>query len=324
MFRFTPFRDFWLDCNAAMLFSILLSTNSIDKAYLYNNRYEYKLLEEDVPDTNETFVSLRPMMDTSLLMNEMFADEREEKLYCHSSPIDEIKKILDQGRILMLDVDLFFWVEDTVQYGNIHLNHYSLVEGYDDGKKSLVVLETGNRGYYKYLVPYDKATEAIRATGEESLTYILNDDLKGLLFSKNDIIRNAETIIRSLDYVFANQEYFLSVSTLSSLGICDVYNTVQTHLFEIQNREKVNRKLFSNAFEMDVVDGYCFSREFRSLEKKFEIQKNLCIKNQLMRSNGRILEEIGKKTMALLKEEQEVWKQFIQVQDSLRLKVENN
>lgn len=321
MLQIEAFNDFWLDCNTTILYSILLSTKAVDKAYIYNNGYEYKLLEEDVQDTNEIFVSICSTADTSILKNRMLKNEQEVNLYSQSCPIAAIKEILDQERIILLRVDLFYWIDDNHHYGNTHLDHYSLVKGYDEERKCLIVFETGIKGYCEYLISYDKAVEAICAAHATSLVYDIDYELEEIMYTKQDIVRNAEIIISSIDYVCSNQEYILCVSEMSEDGIRDVYDVLQTHLFGMQNREKVNRHLFMISFENEVINGYSFCKEFERLEGQFEILKGICIKNQLKKNNWEVLECLKNKMILLLREEREIWKKFLAIQGEMKLRV---
>lgn len=319
MLQIEAFNDFWLDCNTTILYSILLSTNAVDKEYIYNNRYEYKLIEEEVQGTNEIFVSISLTSDISILKNKLLKNEQKVNLYSHSCPIEAIKKLLDHEHIILLRVDLFYWLDDNYHYGNTHLEHYSLVKGYDEERKCLIVFETGIKGYCECSISYDKAVEAIHAAHAASLVYDLDCNLEKIMYTKQDIVRNAEKIIDSIDYICSNQEYILYVSKMSEVGIRDVYDVLQTHLFEMQNREKVNRHLFMNAFQNEFIKGYSFCKEFERLEGQFEILKCICIKNQLKKNNWEVLENLKYKIISMLKEERDVWKKFLEVQTKMKL-----
>lgn len=318
--KIEAFNDFWLDCYTTMLYSVLLSANVIDKVYIYNNNYKYELKEEEVFGQNEKFNSVCVNTDTDTLKEKMFKNEQEVCLYSQENPIDSIKTILSKEYVLLLSVDLFYWVDENYHYRKNHIVHFSLVKDYDDSKEELIVLETGNGGYQEYAVPYDKAVAAIRSAKKASVLYEINSDLSGLMYTKQDIVLFAKDIISSIDSVYKNKADFLNVNNMSSAGLSYVNDILQTHLFIIQNREKVNRHLFMIAFENDVIEEYSFCDKFEELEQQFEKLKNVCVKNQLKKLDREVFARIKQQSCDLLLEEKKIWSFFLEKQDEMTLR----
>lgn len=314
------FNDFWLDCYTTMLYSVLLSTSTVDKAYIYNNKYMYELTEEEVPETNEKFFSVSVNMDTSVLREKMFKHEHKVALYDQEDPIEVIKKILNDQCVILLRVDLFYWIDENYHYEKNHVVHLSLVRGYDETKKELIVLETGSSGYKEYSISYERAKTAISSAKFASLVYEVNYELTDLMYTKRDVVLWAEEIIDSIDYVYSKRSFILETNNMSDVGARYVNDILQTHLFSIQNREKVNRHLFMIVFENNIIEECDFCEKFERLEKQFETLKNVCVKNRIKKNAKETLSQMKEQLCSLLLEEKKIWKLFLEKQKELKFR----
>lgn len=318
--RVEAFNDFWLDCYTTMLYSVLLSANIVDKAYIYNNEYKYQLIDEKVPETNEKFISVTTNMNTNTLQEKMFKNEQRLDLYNQENPIEIIKNKLDDQCVILLRVDLFYWLDENYHYEKNHVFHLSLVRDYDDSKKELIVLETGNDGYKEYSIPYERAISAITSAKAVSLVYNVNYESTDLMYTKQDVVLWAKEIIDSIDQVYNKQNAILSIDNMSNDGVRYVSDILQTHLFSIQNREKVNRHLFMILFENSSIEECDFCEEFERLENAFETLKNVCVKNRIKNNVREVLNRLKGQICSLLIEEKNIWQLFLERQEELNFR----
>lgn len=314
------FNDFWLDCYTTMVYSILLSLGTVDKAYIYNNNYQYIFTEEKIPVTSQEFHSVRAATDNRIVEGKMFSTMQTKKLYEETDPIEAVKKMLDEQFVIFVGVDLFYWVKDNIHYNRNHIYHWSLVKSYDDVNQELIVLETGNNGYQEFSISYEDAKRAVCATKEESKIYSVNSDISGLMYTKAKLIENAKEIIRSINLVCEQRSNVFKVDDATNDIMDYMSDILQTHLFNMQNREKANRHLFMISFEPYDIKEYDYCTEFERLEKAFETLKNKCIKNKYKANDKKILDKIIDEMYGLLLDEKVIWENFIKRQEKMTLR----
>lgn len=250
------FTDFWLDCYSTMLFSLLLSAETVDKACLYCNNYTYRFAEIADLLMNRVRYGVLSSTDTTALEKSLLYDEETIFLNILEAPIEEIKRKIDDGKIVMAGVDLYYWVNDTFHFEKNHVLHYSLVFAYDDSRRELLVLETGESGNREYRVSYEQAEVAIKAYDDYSKSYRVSTDLQKTVLTKETVTANAIKIIESIDFVLEQDEKILNTSGLDIGGILYMNDMVQTHMFNMSNRSRVNYFLFKHVFSHEPVDGW--------------------------------------------------------------------
>lgn len=319
--KISAFNDFWLDCYTTMLYSVLLSTNNIDKAYLYYNNYTYKITEIKSCFMEKEEYGISSYSEFSLLEKELLIDEEQINLYQSEKPIDDVKERIDVDKIVLAGVDLYYWVKETFHYKKNHVLHYALVSSYDERKKCLNVLETGESGYSEYKVSYGQAVEAMRAFDGPSRAYNINKNLRGLGYNKVDISTQAVRIIESINQILEQQDRILSVEEMKLDDIFYLNDIMQTHLLNMSNRAKVNKHLFMYSFQEHVFGDYDFCEKFEELETQYELLKNFCIRAGYKKEVRMCLQVIKEKVLKHLKEEREIWRRYLQCEEQMHMAV---
>lgn len=296
--KINPFNDFWVDCYSTAIYSILLSCIPVDKAIIYNNNYQYKIVEVE-----KGSYSIMPKMDMDafnnyMLKNTFFYDFAKDK-----NVIETIKKLFDENKLIFLGVDMYHWISETAHWHRNHEEHYSVISGYDDNKKYIKTLETGIYGYQEFMVSYEDVVLATRAYSKESEICEVDMDWRPEIYTIKSLRKNACRIIDSITVCL---DTIAKVWNNPSSYTLDI---IQTHLFSCENRNKVNKLLFQISFIDDAAIEY--ANEFEKLENAYISFKSLIIKKSYANRFEQDKEKLKDKFHDLLEYEKEIWVKFV-------------
>lgn len=314
-----PFREFWQDCFNCIVYSLTEYSQDVPRLYYYNNMYVYKFTNETVSE-GKTYSSIVPWTDNYRLLGELTTNMEKYKLFAINDPVSLVKEKLDQNKIVLVALDLYNWIREGLHYNKSHIVHMSLVIGYDDDSQELIVLETGNDMFAEHRVGYEDAAKAFAGADIHSRIYDLNKDMKVKMFTKDDLAFYAKDVIRTIEEVTEDESKVWNVEGFSSEDLDDVLNIIQTHMFSMQNRAYINAYMFEHVFVDDKVKGVSLSEGFREIEKKFEQLKGVCIKSQYRDNKLESIKGIKEKMFCMLKNEKDLWLQYIDNIDSLQYK----
>lgn len=195
-----------------------------------------------------------------------------------------MKELLDQHKIVTVEIDMFYGVKDTFHYGKNHMKHMVLVTGYDMGKRVFYLFETGNHGYQEYEISIDQLQKAIlSATGK------LNDYELG---------KEVEKLQYKLEFYRSNTR---------------IINESISNMFALKNRQGATRSLFlalDEKYGIEEIDYY--NQAFDQLEKAYEREEILVAKTCNEKNILEYIEGLRKRVVRLLMEESKVWDHFIQ------------
>ena len=76
--------------------------------------------------------------------------------------IESIKSYCDQEKLILLGVDLYNWVSDNFHWHRNHIDHFALINGYDESNHIIFILETGVKGYAEYQLDYSEVEKAAK------------------------------------------------------------------------------------------------------------------------------------------------------------------
>ena len=319
-FDIKPFREFWQDCFNCIVYSITEYTQNVPKLYYYNNMYSYITTDESTSENKKEYMSLTPWTDNFRLMDELTNNRTKLELNSNSSVIDEIIKCIDEDKIVLLMIDLFYWIDEGLHYLHNHINHYSMVIGYDEEREELIVLETGDDMYAEFRVPYERVIKSIHAAGDAVYSYEINENADVKMFNKEDISFYATQVIESIDDIVNQKDRLLNVEGFDENDLSDVLNIIQTHMFSMQNRALINSYMFENAFLNDFIDEVSLHEEFKNSANEFEKLKGACIKAQYRNNKYSEVERIRNKVFELLGKEKSLWRIYIDNHEKLEMK----
>lgn len=315
-----PFREFWQDCFNCIVYSLTEYSQDVPRLYYYNNMYVYKFTEEHVSENNGVYRSLVPWTDNFRLLDELTTNMEKYKLFAMDDPLTLIKSKLDENRIILVAIDLFDWIREGLHYHNNHIIHMSLVIGYDDDSRELIILETGDDMYAEHRVCYDDAIKAFAGANLHSRIYDINKSTKVEMFSKDDLAHYAKDIIKSIDQMISAADSIWNVDGFSTRCLDEVLTIIQTHMFSMQNRAFINAYMFENYFESAEIKGIDFSKSFHEMEKRFEQQKGVCIKSQYRNNKLENILGIKEKLFSMLAKEKNLWLHYISNYDAMQIK----
>lgn len=315
-----PFREFWLDCFNCIVYSLTEFSQDVPKLYYYNNMYRYNYTEETVKENGIKYRSLVPWTDNFRLLDELTHNLEKKKLAECENPIQYVKEKIDEGKIVLLAIDLFHWIKEGLHYMNNHIIHMSLVIGYDDDAEQLIVFETGDEGYLEHRVDYEQAEKAIKAAHISTRVSEINPVVKVKMYNKENLAFYAKQIIESIDEKIENAHDIWKVEGLSDEGLNEVLSIIQTHIYSMQNRAYINAYMFENAFENDLVEGVSLHEKFHKMEKDYERLKGVCIRLMYRRNKYQEIMKVKEKMMNMLEVESGLWKHYIKHFDKLCMK----
>ena len=248
------FNEFWLDCDTEMLFSLLVSRNEKYKVVAYRNDYYYDLLSARTPN-GLFFHEIRHVPDINVLREKTLNYVEKRKCEDVSERVGLIKKYLSEGYYVLVAVDLYEWVEENMCYHKHHVEHYALLNGFDDEKNTFFTMETDNEKYREFEVTEDRLVLAMSLA--ETLRYdvvvfeVKDELLENDLYSWKDLRKNAKRIIRSIRPLMKEEFWLFTPRDYKALFYRDM--TVM-YLMQINCRMKANRLLFDFLSREDALD----------------------------------------------------------------------
>lgn len=290
-----PYNELWFDCYTSILYTLLFSDKSELREIIYNNDYEYLLNKEKTSEGKE-FYSI--IMETFVgdLEKEILLNEKIIKVEDREDEIRIIKQNLNDGKVVLLDIDMYYWLPKfQAIYGINHIYHTGHVIGYTEDR--FILNEEGEEE-----ISYNNLYLSSQNAG--SNIYIYD---RGIYRSEKKIKvelikKNAYKIINSLEKCIAHEKDVWEIEGFDVKDIDYFAAIAGTHMKSIQNRVRGNTYLFNRIFE-DETRGIFF----KNMENECEILKNKLL-IACMRYDIKKIFEIKSNLFNLLKKECEFWK----------------
>ena len=303
-----PFREFWLDCYSTAIYSILLSKTNIDKIFIYQNNYIYKESRIDFPDKSVVW-SIMPQSDMKVMTERILENIKYVDFKEKDNPIFILKSLLRREQIIFLGVDIYYWISDNFNWHRNHFNHYSLLNGFNDEKKSFYVLETGNVGYKEYEISEEELLLALKSfSGETSMIAKLNYNAGQCDYDKKEFIINAKNIISSIDEIINKKNMLLVSDNVTKEKHHIILDHVQTHLYGMESRQRANCLLISNLCKIN--QKHIYIDRFNQLQRNYATLKNLVLSHNIKESYIE-LSDIRNEIIQCLLREKEIWLDII-------------
>lgn len=300
-----PFQEFWTDCFSTILYTIVLSSKEVEKKTVYNNDYTYQIVEEKLND--KRFHVIRPVADLSMLKDCML--DIMKKVEVKISKKDDIEQIiyyLDNNKLMVICVDMFDWIPDSLYYKKNHMIHFALVVGYDREDETLIIYDCGGtEGYHEYRMPFAKVAQAMQRYKEECVVVdFQNINPEKCRVNKENLISNAKRIMESIQKVFQHLDSIYEIDTFNMELSVSFGRIICTHIFSMSERALGNAKLLG--------ENSVYYNEFESIHKQFHSLKIRVIKSYESRAIHSEIGEIKGCIQALLQKEYNLWKNIIE------------
>lgn len=274
--------------------------------------YTYIFTEEHINENGIKYKSIVPWTDNFRLLDQLTCKIEKVMMSECDDPISLIVERLEQEKIVLLAIDLFYWINEGLHFMKNHITHISLVIGYDDDTEELIVLETGERGYKEHRVPYELAKKAVKSVNITTKFCEINPDTKFSMFTKEDVVSSAKDVIKSIDEKKTNSTEIWKVDGLSDTGLNEVVSIIQTHMYSMQNRAFINGYMFEHAFSNDEFQGVCIHERFYELEKEYEKLKGASIRLSHRKNKYQGLMNIKNKMLELMDVERDIWGYYLE------------
>lgn len=302
--KIEPFNDFWIDCYSTAIFSILQSNHNIDKRYFYNNNYKYEFTKNVRTGMGRVYITMQlEELISKLLINKEIHDFTKD-----DDIIENLKYFIDKEKVIFLGIDMYYGVPDTSQWHKHHIHHNILVEGYDDEKECVYILETGEQGYKEYEMSYcdiSLAAQEFTCFTRDTEIFEINSKEETYMYDNKELKSNALEIVQSIDCIL---EHISEIWHIHEEKVLSMKDEIEAHLRAIRNRQGVNANLFKVLYG-EVKANY-YIEEFSFLENEYDKLRNtivqLCLNNEYFENENSVKEVFGN----LLRKEKKIWMDY--------------
>lgn len=316
-----PFREFWQDCFNCIVYSLIGNIQDVPKLYYYNNMYKYNFTDETASESGIKYKSVVPWTDNFRLFTEITKNREKINFQDIKNPIQFIKNKIDEEKIVLLGVDLYYWIYEGFHYMKTHLMHQALVIGYDDDAEELIVLETSNElGYAEHRVDYERAEKAVKSSSILTSVSEINRTACVKMYTKEDVSFYAKQIVDSLEEKLINADKIWKIDGLTENDLKEMILILSTHLYSFESRAHINAYMFENTFDDDSIQGSSLHEKFYEIEREYESMKNICIKMGFSNEKYQKIMNLKNKMVSLLEKEKSLWKFYIEHFNEMKMK----
>lgn len=312
--NFEPFKPFWMNCKFNMLFSVLTTLEpSYNQAALLND-YSYIAFVKETPNyTKYNELTINPMVKYGEeYINMLFIEQKQLNFESKEQCFSILEKLVKKKEIILVGVDLFYWIPNSVCWDKHHWEHYSFINGYNDRKKVFYVFDENFNGYNEFEVPEDRLIRAVTSCPLEphAFTLKLSKDIERFELSISEVKNNAERIINEINEIIPIVFWELSEKDFIEGHMCDL---ISTQIFQIVNRHIANQILMQeledeihNSLISNSLVKYCME-----LQEGWNIVKNKVIKIYFSNDKKLLINDINKKCKMLFLKEIDMWEMLL-------------
>lgn len=305
-----PFTEFWVDCKCNLIYSILTTLDDSNKMYAYINSYSYSILKKQSKG-NEPFLNLELNFEQNLFdyifINKNYLSARSNENY-----LDQLKDLVKQKKYVLIGVDLFYWIPNSICWNKHHWYHYSFLNGFDDYTKDYFVLDENMKGYSEFIIPESRLNTAMQESTikHDIKFYDINQNISKPIIGVDDLVKNSENIVKSINEI--NDDFWLMSEF--DYDICYFQDLNAMNLFKIENRHKANYSLFSELHKMGLLNGNT-SLELQSicleLIYKWQLSKSQLIKSYYGKNRTEKILKLNRNIRGLLNLEKSMWEKLV-------------
>lgn len=310
-----PFKDFWINCMFNMLYSVLISVEPSYRFAAYLNNYSYNISEIETPfKTKVNYLLLDPLKN--------FYEKHGTNLLFESQPITfkdnpnfttYLKELIKQGKIVLVGVDLFYWIPRSICWKRYHWEHYSMINGFDDDKKVFYVFDENILGYDQYEIPEERFCVAVKNSPLEPHGFIYNTKcIKPFKLSLNEVAFYAERLMNELTITNSKPLWQLSDADYTAGHMQDLFSM---YIFQIVNRHKANQLLFRTLQTQEIIPDSTITHNLiqycQNLQSGWNQTKAKFMWTYVSKDKQSDIKAINEQCKALLGKEHEMWNSFL-------------
>ncbi|MFC9774199.1 hypothetical protein [Paenibacillus chitinolyticus] len=205
-----PFNEFWMNCMLNQAFSIAVSVEPSYRDAAYLNIYRYYPWEAatDKDFRYPTIDTLYYMDDPARFpLSQVIRYIEPGHFRSKETVPDEIREMLEGGRNLSVNVDLYDWLPGSMAWKRFHWYHYSLFNGFDKERGTFYVIDDTLAGYEEHEVPEERLLKAYGNSeynvnpsylGPAFYVYNLHEKIQPYELKLTEVVENAERLAREL------------------------------------------------------------------------------------------------------------------------------
>jgi hypothetical protein len=309
-----PFNDYWINCEFNMFFSVLTSFEPSYKFAAFLNDYSYDICELETPtNTKFNYITLKPMVN--------FREKYLDKLFYLSQPInfkhqkgytEYLKEHIRNREFVMVGVDLFYWIPDSICWNRNHWEHYSLINGYSEEKKVFYVLDENNCGYNEFEIPEERFLVAVQNSPLEPHGYIKKviNEVGSFKLNIDDVICNAQRLRDELGAFEYAPLWQLSDADFDGGHMCDL---LSMYIYQIINRHRANSFLFQEIKSYfqngQIIDSIIQCSQ--ALQEGWILIKNILVRTYFMDERKSNINDINERYKEVIDMERKMWDTFL-------------
>lgn len=278
-----PFNDFWINCIFNMKYSILTTLEPSIKQNACLNMYEYKDHVISTPTGNTVgYLQIENHYTlSSVWKSDSTFNIKPFKFNLHDNPIERVQDEVMKRKFVLVGVDLFNWIPNSICYHKHHWTHYSLINGFDTQKQCFYVLDDNRKGFDEHSITYDNFLDAIANSNLSPNGLLLelqkvhcDNQIKDI-----DIKTNAIKIINSIDNIDSSLLFGFNKEDIQEYHMMDLFTM---YINQIQNRQKANLLLLKRLKEEKIISDTLTHENLinysRNLYKDWSIIKSKFVK----------------------------------------------
>ncbi|URN93893.1 MAG: hypothetical protein NAG76_19010 [Candidatus Pristimantibacillus lignocellulolyticus] len=300
--KIKPFDEFWMNCILNQMFSVACTIEPSYRYAAYLNSYQYFRWEAA---TDPLF--RYPTIDSMYYLDYLYANEGKKQEFSLSNvvgPLDlyyfkdndnylqEIKELCRTKQIFSLNVDLYYWIPNSIAYEKFHWYHYSLFNGYDEKTSTYYVIDDNLDGYMEHGVPEERLVAAYENSEyctnpnyklPPILKYSIREEIPPYELSLEEVRYHAARLITEIQ---AFQIEGLWNIELDESRLNDYLTYSMVGLNIIANRHKANDSLIRSLHELLLISTSTYEMllsQIQDIRNGWEHTKQLFIKASILR-----------------------------------------
>ncbi|WP_165593454.1 hypothetical protein [Paenibacillus solani] len=244
--------------------------------------------------------------------------------------LPDLQKIISEGEIVKLNVDLFYWLPKNIAWNRFHMSHYSIINGFDAETKMYSVLDDDVDGYGVHTIPEDRVVQAFmnsyamtELAGEIPHAYIysIRKDIEPFRMDKSEIIKHADRLIEELSVFSFDDLWNFKDEHKDNMDEYIRISLIGVNI--IENRHIGNELLINKLADLKLIQAATYEsmkHYAKSLQKGWKLIKQVFINNLVSENKDINVDLIRNKANEMLDMEKKMWLTIVEERD---MKLEN-
>jgi len=305
--RIKPFDEFWMNCILNQMFSVACTYEPSYRYAAYLNSYQY-FRWDAATDPQFRYPTIDSMYYLDFLYRNEGNKNHEFSLSRVFGPLDlhyfsdednylqEIRELCKDNQVFSLNVDLFYWIPNSMAYEKFHWYHYSLMNGYDDATSTYYVIDDNLDGYMEHGIPEERLILSFENSECRTnpdyelppvLKYNIREEIPLYQLTLQEVCFHADRLIREIRSFSIEGLWNVELDE-SRLNDYLTYSVVGLNI--IANRHKANESLIRSLHELSLIPFDTFEQlltQIQEIRSGWEFVKQHFMKASIQRKLDR-------------------------------------